>query len=198
MAIDWSKWVNAGQLSPRVYSCGYCGSNSSISHTGYYHKTDTRAHIYICGCGMPTFFFAGKQYPGPILGRNIKALPEDVEKIYKEIRGSIKDSLYTGALLLGRKLIMHLAVDIAGADEGKTFVAYIEHLEKSGYIPPTGDKVLTYMKDRGNEKNHQITIGTKEEAEKMLKFVEVLLIFMYETPAAFPDTASEEQPAPEN
>jgi hypothetical protein len=32
----------------------------------------------------------------------------------------------------------------------------------------------------GNEKNHEIKIGTKDEAAKILKFIEALLIFMYE------------------
>ena len=82
---------------------------------------------------------------------------------------------------------MHLAVNVAGAKEGEKFVQYIEHLKKSGYIPPNGDKILKYIKDLGNEKNHEIKIGTKEEAEKIIKFIEALLIFIYEFPSEFQD-----------
>jgi hypothetical protein len=31
---------------------------------------------------------------------------------------------------------------MAGAKEGEKFVKYVEHLKKSGYIPPNGDKIL--------------------------------------------------------
>lgn len=40
------------------------------------------------------------------------------------------------------------------------------------------------------KKNHEIKIGTKDEAEKILKFIEALLIFMYEFPSEFPDSSN--------
>ncbi len=139
---------------------------------------------------MPTYMYSNIQIPGPIIGRNINHLPENVDTIYKEMREDVKNSSYTSAILLGRKLIMHLAVDIAGAEEGKTFVNYVEHLKTSGYIPPNGDKALDYMRKMGNEKNHEIKIGGKDEADKIIRFVEMLLIFMYEVPNEFPQEES--------
>jgi hypothetical protein len=184
MRADWNRWQNSLSLTSKEYLCGFC-SHRVGSHIGYFND-HSPAKIYICtNCGIPTLFYGNEQYPGPILGRHINNLPTDVEQIYKEIRDSIKNASYTGALLLGRKLIMHLAVSVAGAKEGETFTAYVEHLKKSGYIPPSGDKILKYIKDLGNEKNHELKIGVKEENEKMLKFIEGLLIFIYEFPAEF-------------
>ena len=80
---------------------------------------------------------------------------------------------------------MHLTVDIAKAPEGLHFIAYIDHLKKSGYIPPNGERILQYIKDLGNEKNHELKIGNKDESEKILKFIEGLLIFIYEFPNEF-------------
>lgn len=182
--MSWNQWKSYGDLTSKEFVCGYCGRHTGSTH-GYIHQENFGGHhhIYICtNCGMPTLFFNTEQKPGPMLGRDIKNLPDTVSDTYGEIRNSIKDSSYTGAILLGRKLIMHLAVDIAKAKEGESFVQYVDHLKKSGYIPPNGDKILTFIKNIGNEKNHEIKIGTKDEAEKMLKFIEVLLIFIYEFP----------------
>jgi hypothetical protein len=56
----------------------------------------------------------------------------------------------------------------------------VEHLQSAGYIPPNGKAWIDYVKKLGNEKNHEIKIGTAEESSKILKFIEVLLIFIYE------------------
>jgi DNA-directed RNA polymerase subunit RPC12/RpoP len=161
------------------YICGFCGDK--VGSASGYHHSGVGATIYICtNCGGPTFFLGDDQYPGPLLGRNIDKLPDDISEIYREIRDSIQNGNFTAAQLLGRKLIMHLAVDVAGAKEGDTFVSYVSFLKQAGYIPPTGDKWIDYVKKMGNEKNHEIKIGKKEEAEKILKFIEVLLIFIYE------------------
>ncbi|MFH1508571.1 MAG: DUF4145 domain-containing protein [bacterium] len=120
-----------------------------------------------------------------MLGRDIKHLPEDIEKIYKELRNDVKNTSYTSAILLGRKLLMHLAVEKASAKEGQKFVQYIKHLKSSGFVPPNGDKLLKFIKDLGNEKNHEIKEGFQEEANKMIKFIEILLIVMYEMTGDF-------------
>jgi len=177
--ITWSSWHQAQSIHPKSFTCGFCGDKVGSSH-GYYYSPSPVISIYICtSCGCPTFF-NDEQYPGPLIGRNIEKLPRDVAEVYDEIRDSIKQSNNTAALLLGRKLIMHLAVNVAKAKEGESFVDYINHLKEAGYIPPNGQQWIEYIKELGNEKNHELKLGTKEEAEKILKFIEVLLIFIYE------------------
>ena len=190
--INWSGWEGKKSLDPRSFTCGYCGhyigSNSGYACTTRFPSTSLQIipRIYICTyCGMPTTFLNDDQYPGPLLGRDIKHLPEDIEQLYKEMRESCKIS-HTAVSLLGRKLIMHLAVEKANADEGKSFAEYIDHLKASKNIPPNAEELVKYIKDRGNEQNHEIRIGKKEESEKILKLVEVLLIFMYELENEFP------------
>jgi hypothetical protein len=96
------------------------------------------------------------------------------------MREASKAALWTASVLLGRKLIMHLAVDIAGAKPGETFVKYVEHLKAQHYIPPKSEKWLTLVKNLGNETNHEIKLATEDEATQVMKFVEILLAFMYE------------------
>ncbi|MBI4062355.1 hypothetical protein HY410_00375 [Candidatus Gottesmanbacteria bacterium] len=167
MVIKWNRWYQLNDINPKEYICGHCG-NQVGSNKGYWHQ-DNHGYIYICStCGMPTYMYSNIQIPGPISGRNINHLPENVDTIYKEMREDIKNSAYTSAVLLGRKLIMHLAVDVAGAEEGKTFVNYVEHLKGSGYIPPNGDKALEFMRKIGNEKIMKLKLAEKTKQIKLL------------------------------
>lgn len=182
--MHWKHWSQLSEIGPKEYVCGFCAKDVA-SNKGYFHHEGGRfAYIYICpNCSQPTFFnWNNDQFPGPLIGRQIQNLPEDIESVYLEVRETVKNNCFTSAVLLGRKLIMHIAVDKAGAKEGDTFINYVSHLKKSKYIPQGSEKWLKYLKDLGNEKNHEIKIGTKKEAEKILKFIELLLIFTYELP----------------
>jgi hypothetical protein len=66
-------------------------------------------------------------------------------------------------------------------------------LSKNHYLPPNADKLLEYMRKLGNEKNHEIKLGTQDEVEKVIKFAEALLYFVYELSNEF---AVETDPAP--
>ncbi|AKM82631.1 TPA: DUF4145 domain-containing protein [Candidatus Berkelbacteria bacterium] len=179
---QWNAWLQLSSMSPREFICGFCGKDVGSDH-GYFSQTHGGISIVICtNCGRPTFFENNSQTPGPLLGRSVKHLPSDIKTIYQEMRSSIKEKNYTATLLLGRKLIMHTAVDLAGAKEGETFAAYVDFLKCKNYIPPNGEKWLKYIKDLGNEKNHEIKLGTLEEATKILSFIEMMLIFTYEFP----------------
>lgn len=185
--MHWKKWASLSELSPKKFVCGFCGNKVGADRGFFHSEKGFTAYIYICpNCGQPTFFdWGGDQHPGPMLGREIANLPNDIKDVYLEIRESIKNDCPTAVILLGRKLVMHIAVNIAKAKEGESFTDYIDHLQKSNYIPPKAEKWLDYMRKLGNEKNHEIKIGSEEEAKKILTFIEMLLIFIYEFPAEF-------------
>lgn len=191
MKMSQDHWSNVGQLSPRPFICGYCGKDIG-AHKGY-HNSHGSAYIYICpNCGCPTLFQSNTQIPGPMMGRDIAGLNEDTAAVYKEMRNSAKDGNNTAVVMLGRKLIMHIAVE-AGADEGKTFAEYVTYLGQQHYTPPNAAPLLDYMRKLGNEKNHEIKLGTAEEAQKIIKFVEALLYFVYELKNEFSDIAGSSQ-----
>ncbi len=114
-----------------------------------------------------------------MLGRNIDNLTENVEKLYKEIRSASTTEAYSLVVAGGRKLLMHIAVGL-GAEENKNFVEYVTYLQKANYTPPNSRDWVGKIKEMGNEVNHQLIISSRENAETMLKFLELLMVFNYE------------------
>lgn len=185
---SWTGWVHHESLESKQFICGYCGKDVG-AHMGYRHSRDHHAKSYLCpNCGLPTLFYGEYQSPGPLIGREILGLPEDIKSVYKEMRSTIKNDDYTSTALLGRKLIMHIAVE-AGAKEGDNFKSYIDFLAQKHYVPPKADRLLEFVRGLGNEKNHEIKLGTAEEAQKIIKFIESLLYFVYELESEYQTSA---------
>ncbi len=145
------------------------------------------ATIRVCPqCNAPTFFSAqGAQHPGPLLGGKVASLADDVRGIYDEARNALTVGAATGTVMLCRKILMHVAVDM-GANEGKRFQEYVEWLADEGWIPKGGQRWVDFIRRRGNEANHKLPDITREDAEGILKFTELLLRNVYELHALLP------------
>jgi len=59
---------------------------------------------------------------------------------------------------------------------------------QEGWAPKGSDGIVKYVKDRGNEANHQIVTKNIDEAERVLKFTEQLLRNMFELASLVPPT----------
>jgi hypothetical protein len=187
---DWHNLINIG---PYSFTCGYCGRLVS-SREGYitsegYNSVRGYPVLFICpGCNKPTYFegprFA-RQTPASLLGNPVDHLPENIALAYREARECTKANAYTACVLVCRKLLMHIGVD-QGAEEGIPFIAYVEYLADNGYVPPHGKPWVDHIRQKGNEANHEIVIMTKEDANDLLAFSEMLLKFIYEFPAKIP------------
>jgi hypothetical protein len=70
-----------------------------------------------------------------------------------------------------------------GAAENKGFAYYVNYLAEEGHIPPKATTWVDHIRDKGNEANHEIKIMNREDAERLIKFSEMLLRIMYEYPA---------------
>jgi len=179
--IHWQKTDNLGS---KTFVCGHCG-NSIASQIGYYGTTgQTRtATIYICHqCNKPTFFYQDEQVPGAQFGQVVKHIPDaNVEKLYDEARTCYTVNAFTSSVMCCRKLLMNLAVS-EGADEGKSFVEYVNYLNDNNFIPPKGKAWVDAIRKLGNEANHSIEFKTPEEARLIITFTEMLLKFIYEMP----------------
>lgn len=140
-------WRNIETIYSRSYVCGYC-SNRVGSDKGYYTNNEAPIglSVHVCPhCSFPSVFMGGKQYPGVLPGSLVFHLPADIESLYNEARSAFAAGAFTAAVLACRKLLMNIAV-AQGASTGLTFIAYVEHLSATGYIPPNGKAwVITFV-----------------------------------------------------
>lgn len=178
------KWINPANIPEKQYTCGYCGSFVA-SNQGFVTNPPIFS-IAICPyCQCPTFFFASQQIPEALPGKTVEGVPEDVNSLYTEARRCIAASAYTASVLACRKLLMHIAVSL-GDQPGKSFMSYVEFLADKGYVPPNGKAWVNHIRKKGNEANHEIVIMSKQDAEELITFLEMLLRFIYEFPSKIP------------
>jgi len=119
--------------------------------------------------------------PAPA-GRTIQGLPDDVDRAWREARIAHNVAAYTASEMMCRKILMHLAVDVAGSQQGKRFVEYIGDLEGAGYIMTNLKPVVEVVKDRGNAANHELPASTENDSLRTLTITEHLLEGIYELP----------------
>ena len=209
---DNDEWFSTGQLPAKSYTCGHCGhrvapaegfhafvrgSTSAQQRSnalGLSNTPQLRATAHICSsCGLPTVFDrnGGSQTPGPLVGADIAALPNDVSALYSEARKALAGGAPSAAVMVCRKILMHVAVE-KGADENKRFVEYVDYLSTKGWVPPvSGGEVLKFIKNQGNDENHRIQTSTSENAEALIKLMERFLGWVYEVPALVATKPSE-------
>jgi hypothetical protein len=175
------------------YTCGYCGSNISSDKAYTSRSPGFNAHnprIYICHiCNKPTFIYNGTT-PAAALGRSVDRLPKDIHAIYEEIRFATSVNAFTASVLTARKLLMHIAVE-KGAEQNQSFISYVNYLDTNHYTPPNSTAWVDKIRQLGNDANHEIVIMTKDQAQLILTFLEMILKFIYE----FPDPVSPETEA---
>lgn len=181
-SIASATWSGSQALGKRIYVCGFCSARSGVE-VGY-NTSDGNNLIYICsGCNQPTFFHRdGHQTPAPVFGSVVTELNDNVGGLYNEARLCTGVGAYTSCVLVCRKILMHVAVD-QGADEGLRFIEYVNHLVNEHYVPPGSEGWVDHIRKKSNEANHEIVLMSKEEAERLLTFTEMLLKFVYELPA---------------
>lgn len=176
-------WQNVLPLEPRSYVCAFCG-NRVGPNLGWFSNTNPPNLIYLCSfCGSPTYFdVQRRQYPGAPFGDAVASVPPDVDALYGEARACMTVKSFTSAVLTCRKILMHIAVE-KGAEEGKSFLEYVEYLSDKNYVPPDGKGWVDYIRKKGNEANHEINVMSSSDASDLIIFLEMLLKFIYEFPA---------------
>ena len=132
-------WPDVTTRHSISYRCGYC-SQPLASEKGWDAMNPIGgaaiAHIRICHrCGRPTFIDKDEsQTPGALFGDAVSDIPDKaVEELYDEARRAYSSRSYTAAVLVCRKLLMHIAV-AKGAAAEQNFVFYVEYLANNHYI----------------------------------------------------------------
>lgn len=193
--IIWDQPQNVGPLS---YTCGFCGDKVG-GFQGWFGRVqgnvrNGQGRIYVCTtCSNPSFFLVGAeagsnqvnvlmQSPMPPYGESVKHVSPDVGVAYVEARACVSAKAYSAAVIMCRKLLMHIAVDKANAPAGGTFISYLDALENGGFIAPPNRPWIDKIRALGNDANHDLAAMTKEQAEMAVDFASMLLKTLYEYP----------------
>lgn len=180
--MPWNGVVNIGS---RSFTCGFCG-NVVASVNGFFESGGKGRKIYICPhCEGATTFDANDQIPGIAPGGEVAHCPDEVVSLYREARNCVAVVANTGAVLCARKLLMNIAVS-QGAEAGQSFLSYIDYLADNGFVPPNGRGWVDHIRLKGNEATHEIIEVTRNDAEDLILFAEMLLKFIYEFPNRIP------------
>src|SRR5438093_13345330 len=101
--MTWQGWQD---IPSHGYTCGFCGKVVA-SNKGYYHYSGpSTGAVYVCPhCDKPTYVAPNTQVPGVAPGNDVKALPSDVDSLYREARNSVAAGAHTAAVLTCRKLL---------------------------------------------------------------------------------------------
>ncbi len=187
MGDDRIDWTGAMRVEAADWRCGFC-SKEVGSHIGYAGRTRADAppvaFVRICPrCSLPSLFLAGDELvPCALLGDPTPHAPPDITALYEEARRAAAARSYTGAVLLCRKILLHIGAEL-GAPEGSSFAQALVYLAGIGYVPPNGRGWVDRIRTRGNEATHEIVVMTRGDAEGLLLFVWSLLHFVYTMPA---------------
>jgi hypothetical protein len=186
-------WNDLRAIATQDWTCGYChrevASDRGWSGVDTRHSPQVGAYsvhyfIAICPrCSGPTFLVPDDelQIPGVRGGESVEFLPEDVGKLYDEARDCTAAGAPTAAVLLARKILMHVAVE-KGADEGETFKYYVEYLGKNGIVTADMKEWIDEIREFGNDANHELVQMTPAQSAELMTFVSMLVKVVYEYP----------------
>jgi hypothetical protein len=190
-------WLNSIAVPAARFKCGFCSVDVG-SGTGWVTEGNY-AVIRLCPqCNGPSFFtFGGVQWPGAKSGSPVANLPLDVGVIHEEARNCIAANAPSGAAMLCRKILMHVAVE-KGAEENQSFQKYVQWLITERYAPKGAEDWLDYIRTKANDANHEIMVMTAPDAIAVLLFTEALLRNVYELPSLVPSATPPEEHSDES
>lgn len=180
-------WYSPQDMSVVSYTCGFCGdkvsSTKGLKLIEPARSIDQAGGIFLCPyCGGPTFFTPDReQIPSEPFGARVSSVPQELNALYEEARRCTSSNCFTAAVMLSRKILMHIAAD-QGAQPDLRFQQYVDYLSNQGFIPPNGKHWVDHIRRKGNEANHEIVLMGQDDAKDLLVFVEMLLKFIYEFP----------------
>lgn len=190
-------WKDAYDIMERDYVCGYCGSHTSsvvglgltekYKTSGYssvYYQQNKKNGIYICThCQLPSFFWNDVQIPGNKFGNEVSGISDNLAQLYNEARNCFSVNAYTGVVLLCRKLLMNISIEL-GAEPNKRFIEYVNYLDDNNYITARSRGWVDKIRKVGNEATHEAEIKSKEDATNLIKFCEMIMKTNFEYPSS--------------
>lgn len=169
----------------KVERCSFCDASQMavIAHT--YARHDCY-WLRCINCGKGSVVNSGSQVsPAARPLHTPRGLPELDEQIWNEVRDCLSVGASTAAVMLCRKLLVHIAVAQGlpaknANGYAPNFQTAVTHLETEGLITRRMLPWVKRIKDVGNEANHEIARIDKDVANDVALFTEQLLKLTYE------------------
>lgn len=186
------RWIDMNmyrdiEMNDKDYVCGYCDRHTTskeglaLVDENKYHQ-DGNNGVYICShCKLPTFIYATHQMPGNKIGTNIEGISDELRDLYNEARNAFSVESYTGVILLCRKMLMHIGVEL-GAEKDQSFKYYVDYLIDNYYVTAKSKVWVDSIRRSGNQSTHQLVLGDREESERLIKFTEMIMKTNFEYP----------------
>ncbi len=179
-------WGSTSTPKTLSFICGYCNKEvaSNVGWEKYNSGYSAEEFVRICPCcNKPTYIneSESEQTPGIVYGSSILFLPENIGNLYNEARNCFSINAYTSVIMCCRKLLMHIACE-EGAGENLAFGKYVQYLKDNGYVTKPGQAWADSILKMGNIANHTLENYSTTEAELIMRFTEIMLKTIYETP----------------
>lgn len=160
--------------------------------------TDGIRFLRCARCAAGVVINDGVASPGAKPLRLVRGLGVAEQDAWEEVRSVLSVSAWTAAVMLCRKIILHVAVahglpEKDGSNRAPNFDKAVSHLLSVGLITPPMKPWVDHIRKVGNEANHDLPATAEDSAMRVATFTEQLLILAYEMPAVMDETL----PAPE-
>ncbi|MBT2495073.1 DUF4145 domain-containing protein [Microbacterium sp. ISL-59] len=189
-----------GKHEDRAYARGTCPSCGALQFI-VIAVTKNRDRIWLrcISCKLAIAVNEGIASPAQKPLRVPAGLPGEEAKVWDEIRECLGVGAYTAAVMLCRKLLMHVAVAHGlpakdGKDRAPNFTQCVDHLVVEGIVTKRMEPWIDRIREVGNEANHEISPVGKDAALDVATFTQKLLELAYE----MDDTMVKADPNPED
>lgn len=160
-------------------SCGNCGQGVAAEIV---HADSESKWLQCPMCRLGSVWVKWAVYSVAPAGGTVVGTPDDVAQAWREARTAHAVAAYTASEMMCRKILMHVAVDVAQSPPGKSFVQYIDDLVAGGYVTAGLKPVVDKVRQRGNGAVHELPASTEADSLTTLKITEYLLRGVYELP----------------
>lgn len=172
-------------------TCGFCGAVSLFTVARV--KPDNRRALApviwmrcprcLRGCvvndGIPS--------PSPLPFFTPEGVPQQEAALWEQARASLSVGAYSGAAMICRKLLLHIAythqrADNPDAEPFSNFAKAVQYLEDEHVILASHKSWVDQIRQLGNRANHELPDITADEATNIARFTLQLFINLYEMP----------------
>lgn len=171
--------------------CGHCNKTIALDVYAKYSHEELPTHKivldYYTGqcpyCGKPIIYDNDKKFAIPYSRtfEDIEYLPDNIKQLYNECRDAYSISAYTCCVIAARTLMANIAVE-QGADEGKSFVEYVNYLQQNCLPAKTNNAWVDKIRALANQSTHHLVIASQNDAALVIKFIVAILKNIYEFP----------------